>query len=207
MLGGVATLGFVWVGDPEAGREHARALETLGRPLGRRVVELSYLDLQRREDTIEGHALRRYWKGQYFHELPDAAIEALLAHDPSVAASLQAYGGAIAEVPDDETAFSQRETAFEYVGAARWTDPAEDATRISDRPGERGRAGAVRERRLRQRARGRRCGRRTSCLLPREADQAHRAEGRRRPRQRLPPQPEHPAESLKRRSLASQTFV
>ena len=130
VLDGIATLGFVWVGDPEAGREHARALETLGRPLARRVVELSYLDLQRREDTLEGHALRRYWKGQYFHTLPDSAIEVLLAHDPSVAASLQAYGGAIAEVPDDETAFSQRGTAFEYVGAARWTDPAEDATRI-----------------------------------------------------------------------------
>ena len=54
----------------------------------------------------------------------------LLAHDPSVAASLQAYGGAIAEVPDDETAFSQSKTAFEYVGAARWTDPDEDASRI-----------------------------------------------------------------------------
>ena len=51
---GIVALGFVWVGDPEAGREHARALETLGRPLGRRVVELSYVDLQRREDSIGG---------------------------------------------------------------------------------------------------------------------------------------------------------
>lgn len=94
-------------------------------------MELSYLDLQRREDTIEGHALRRYWKGHYFHELPDSMIENLLDHDPAVAASLQAYGGAIAEVPDEATAFSQRETAFEYVGAARWTNPAEDACRIA----------------------------------------------------------------------------
>jgi FAD/FMN-containing dehydrogenase len=131
VLGGVATLGFVWVGDPEAGRQHARALETLGRPLERRVVELSYLDLQRREDTLEGHALRRYWKGHYFHDLPDAAIDALLGHHPAVAASLQAYGGAIAEVPDEATAFSQRATAFEYVGAARWTEPADDAEQMA----------------------------------------------------------------------------
>jgi FAD/FMN-containing dehydrogenase len=131
VMGGVATLGFVWVGSPDEGREHARVLETLGSPLERRAVELSYLDLQRREDSIEGHALRRYWKGHYFHELPDSAIEALLAHDPSVAASLQAYGGAIEETPDETTAFSQRMTAFEYVGAARWTDPAEDATRMA----------------------------------------------------------------------------
>ena len=131
VAGGVVTLGFVWVGDPEDGRAHAQALTSLGRPLDRRVVELSYLDLQRREDAIKGHALRRYWKGHYFQELPDAAIDALLMHDPAVGASLQAHGGAIADVPDQATAFSHRGTAFEYVGAARWTDPAEDEWRIS----------------------------------------------------------------------------
>ena len=129
--GGVLTLGLVWVGDPEQGRAHARAIESLGRPLDRRIVELSYVDLQRREDSSKAHALRRYWKGHYVRELPDAAIEVLLEHDPSVGGSLQAYGGAITDVPDEETAFSQRGTAFEYVCAARWTDPAEDAARIA----------------------------------------------------------------------------
>jgi FAD/FMN-containing dehydrogenase len=131
VLNGIATLGFVWVGDPDEGRRLALDLETLGRPHERRVAELPYLDLQRREDTTEGHTLRRYWKGHYFREFPDSAIEALLSHHPSVAAGLQAYGGAIAEVPDEATAFSHRQTAFEYVGAARWTDPAEDTIRIA----------------------------------------------------------------------------
>jgi FAD/FMN-containing dehydrogenase len=130
VFGGIATLGLVWVGDPEAGRAHAQVLDALGEPVERRVVEHSYVDLQRREDTLEGHAQRRYWKGHYLHDLPDEAIGALLAHDPAMGASLQAYGGAIAEVPPDATAFSHRGTAFEYVGAARWTDPAEDADRI-----------------------------------------------------------------------------
>ena len=128
---GIATLGFVWIGDPQDGREHARTLEQLGEPVGRRVADLAYLDLQRRDDTPQGHAQRRYWKGHYFRELPDTAIEALLAHDPATGASLQAYGGAITDVPDDATAFSQRGTAFEYVGSARWTDPAEDERRMA----------------------------------------------------------------------------
>jgi FAD/FMN-containing dehydrogenase len=132
VLGGTVTAGFVWVGDPEAGRRYARELRNLGRPAAERVAELSYLELQRREDSIEGHALRRYWKGHYFRALPDAALDALLDHHPAVAASLQAYGGAIAEVPDDATAFSQRDAAFEYVAAARWTDPAEDADRMAE---------------------------------------------------------------------------
>jgi FAD/FMN-containing dehydrogenase len=131
VLGGVVTLGLVWVGDPVEGLEHARALESLGRPRQRRVAELSYLELQTREDTVQEHAQRRYWKGHYFRELPDDAVAALLAHDPTVAASLQAYGGAIAEVPEDATAFSQRATAFEYVGATRWTEPADDDSRIA----------------------------------------------------------------------------
>ena len=76
VLAGVVTLGFVWVGDPDDGRAHARALNSLGAPLEQRVVEQTYVDLQRREDTIKGHALRRYWKGHYVRELPDAAIEA-----------------------------------------------------------------------------------------------------------------------------------
>jgi FAD/FMN-containing dehydrogenase len=129
--GGRATLGFVWVGDPELGRDHARVLDALGRPIDRRDVELSYVDLQRREDTVEGHAWRRYWKGHYFRQLPDAALEAILGHDASVGVSLQAYGGAIADVPDAATAFSQRDAGFEYVLAARWTDPDEDDRRIA----------------------------------------------------------------------------
>ncbi|MBW9215144.1 FAD-binding oxidoreductase [Mumia sp. zg.B53] len=130
IAGGVVTLGFVWIGDPEEGRAHARVLDALDTPLERRVDELSYIDLQRIGDSVEGHSLRRYWKGHYFRELTDAAIEVLVAQDPAVAASLQAYGGAIADVADDATAYSQRGTAFEYVAAVRWTDPTEDEARM-----------------------------------------------------------------------------
>ena len=129
--GGVVTLGFVWVGDPDEGRRLARSLVVLGPPLERRVVERSYVDLQRCGDTPQGHALRRYWKGHYLPALPDTAIEALLAHDPSIGASLQTHGGAIADVPGDATAFGHRGTAFEYMSAARWTEPGEDADRMA----------------------------------------------------------------------------
>jgi FAD/FMN-containing dehydrogenase len=128
---GVVTLGFVWVGDPGEGRAHAAELESLGAPVARRIEELSYLDLQTREDSARGHAVRRYWKGHYLRELSLGAIEGLLATDPGVRAGLQAYGGAIADVPGQEAAFSQRDTRFEYVAAAGWTDPDEDAPWIA----------------------------------------------------------------------------
>jgi FAD/FMN-containing dehydrogenase len=131
VAGGVVTLGFVWIGDTAGGRRHARALQALGEPAARRIVELSYLDLQRRDDDLQEHAQRCYWKSHYFRELPDVAIAALLAHDPTVAAGLQAYGGAISDFPDDGTAFSHRYARFEYVGAVRWADPAEDGVRMA----------------------------------------------------------------------------
>lgn len=129
---GVVALGLVWVGDPQEGLAHAAELESaLGTPAGRRVEELSYLDLQTREDSTAGHAVRRYWKGHYVTDLSLGAIVALLDTEPGVRAGLQAYGGAIADVADDDAAFSQRDTRFEYVAATGWTDPAEDADRIA----------------------------------------------------------------------------
>src|SRR2546429_550194 len=130
----VVTVGFVWAGHPSADSP-VPSLKPLGRPLTERAVELSYVDLQRSDDSPQGHAFRRYMKGHYLRELSDGAIEAMLQSRreppsgglPNI--GLQAYGGAIAEVPDQETAFAFRDTAFEYVAGSRWTDPAEDEGR------------------------------------------------------------------------------
>jgi FAD/FMN-containing dehydrogenase len=129
--------GFVWVGNPDDGLDLLPEFRALGRPVAERVAETSYLELQRMDDTLEGHAQRRYWKGHYFKELPDEAIEAFVLRgtteghgDALPNASFQVYGGAIADVPDEATAFSHRDTFVEFVAAARWTDPAEDDQRI-----------------------------------------------------------------------------
>jgi FAD/FMN-containing dehydrogenase len=132
--GETVTLGYAWVGDPEAGRSLLPALRSIGVPDRETVSELSYLALQTRDDTPEGHSYRRYWKGHYLPELSAGAITALLDRDPSdtslPAVSLQAYGGAIADVADDATAFSHRDTRFEYVAAVKWSDPDEDSLRM-----------------------------------------------------------------------------
>jgi FAD/FMN-containing dehydrogenase len=135
----VASVGFVWAGEPTLERQLLPALRALGDPVAERIEELSYLDLQRMDDTLEGHALRRYWKGHYFRSLPDEAIDAFLlrgtvdGHGSRLpAASLQAYGGAIADVPDADSAFSQRDAMFEFVAAARWSDAGEDEERMAN---------------------------------------------------------------------------
>jgi len=134
----LATVGFVWVGDPGRGRRLLRAIRGLGRPVTERVFDTSYVELQRMDDSVGRHALRRYSKGHYLRQFPDEAIEAFLRRGaadgregtlPNV--GLQAYGGAIADVPDGDTAFSHRDTLFEFGTATSWTDPAEDHARMA----------------------------------------------------------------------------
>jgi FAD/FMN-containing dehydrogenase len=134
----VASIGFVWAGEAELDPRLLPSLRALGRPIAERVEELAYLDLQTMDDTLEGHALRRYWKGHYVRALEDDAIDAFLRRgtadghgDLLPAASLQLYGGAIADVPDADSAFSQRDARFEFVTSARWSDPGEDEQRMA----------------------------------------------------------------------------
>lgn len=130
----VAAIGYVWAGDPDEGRRLLPTLRSLGPAATERVQEMTYLELQRMDDSVEGHTFRRYWKGHYLRELHDDAIKAFLSRgggsDFLPAASFQAYGGAISDVADDATAFSQRDALVEFVAAARWDDPAEDEQRI-----------------------------------------------------------------------------
>jgi hypothetical protein len=136
----MAAVGYVWVGDPDQGRGLLPALRQGAPPLAERVQELSYLELQRIEDVAHRHGVRRYWKGHYLRELDDAAIDAILARggtdgggDPALLpyAGLQSYGGAVAAVGDDETAFGHRDALVEFVAVANWTDPAEDQPRMA----------------------------------------------------------------------------
>jgi hypothetical protein len=128
--GDQVTVGFVWVGAPGNPDALLEAFRAIGNEISEYVEEMSYLTLQTRDDSIQGHRFRRYWKGHYFKSLPDEAIRALL-RNPGIGASLQAYGGAISEVPDEDAAFSHRDTLFEFVTATRWDDPADDAERIA----------------------------------------------------------------------------
>jgi FAD/FMN-containing dehydrogenase len=135
-------VGYVWVGDPEEGRALLPALRDGAVPLAERVEEMTYLEVQTMDDHKHEHGWRRYWKGHYLREFGDGAIDAFVSRgvgrgdgDPDPAslpsATLQAYGGAIGAIGDDDTAFAQRGTLVEFVADAVWTDPAIDESRIA----------------------------------------------------------------------------
>jgi FAD/FMN-containing dehydrogenase len=136
--GAEVSVGFVWVGDPDQGKGLLPELRGLGRPVRERVLEPTYAELQTIDDEADRHGLRQFSKDHYLSTFPDAAIEAFLYRGAGKGSGtdrpggwLEAYGGAIAEVPDEETAFGHRQTLLEFGVRSSWTDPAEDTDRIA----------------------------------------------------------------------------
>ena len=139
----VVTAGFAWVGEMADARQYLETFRAnLPEPVAEQVDEMRYTSLQSIGDERHHHGLRRYSAGHYMTELSDGAIEAYLARGIPQGASeptwslmpgggFQAYGGAIADVGEAESAFSHRQTLVEFFAGTTWSDPAEDTVRMT----------------------------------------------------------------------------
>jgi FAD/FMN-containing dehydrogenase len=129
----VVMLGFVFVGDVEAGERVAAPLRRIAKPLAELVGPMPYTVLQAQGDEYQRHGLRRFWKSQYLWDLPNAALETFLGRGPVSpgepllgGVTLLSLGGAIAHVGEDDTAVSHRNAAFDVMVSSTWADPADD---------------------------------------------------------------------------------
>ncbi len=85
---------------------------------------------------MERHEIRRYWKGHYFRELTDEAIDTLIeradaATSPLTQVLLIPMGGALARVPNDATALGGREAPWQFHAIGAWADGAESDRHIA----------------------------------------------------------------------------
>jgi FAD/FMN-containing dehydrogenase len=138
----VVTLGYTWVGDLAEANAYLPILRSIGTPLEEEVRTLRYIELQTLFDDQHGHGTRRYSKGHYLAELTDPAIQAYLTRGVGTAAAetdstqiprggLELHGGAVADVADEDSAYSGRGALLEWSGSTAWTDPAEDQARLA----------------------------------------------------------------------------
>ena len=96
---------------------------------------MPYLQVQSAGDSILPRGRRYYWKAQFLREISEAAIDTLLqayASAPSARALavLQQVGGAIARLAPSETAYAQRDAAYDCFPISIWEDSAEDEANI-----------------------------------------------------------------------------
>ncbi len=122
-----------YVGAIEEGERILRPLRAFGAPIQDQIAPRSYLDIQSAGDAMFPRGRRYYWKAQFLRELPDAAIDTLLAAYATAPAEsllvLQQVGGAIARVPVDATPYANRDALYDCFPVAIWDDPAEDMMR------------------------------------------------------------------------------
>ena len=119
--------------------EAERALEPLRSaiaPLEDRIRAIPYVELQRAGDATFPHGDRFFWKAQFLRSLPDAAIDALIDIYPAAPSIrslfvLQQVGGAIARAPAEQSAYANRDAAFDAFPVSIWTDPAQDEANVT----------------------------------------------------------------------------
>jgi hypothetical protein len=79
--------------------------------------------------------LRYYWKSIYLTELTDEAIGLMVQYNDAAPSPLSTVdlwwlGDAVAEVPQDATAFWHRDKPFMITFEANWEDPADDDANV-----------------------------------------------------------------------------
>ena len=99
-------------------------------PVRETLGELPYLTVQRLTGELR-FGLRHYWKGHFLRDLPDELIDLAVEHiaQPDARASsilFEPMHGAVVRVPDEATAFAQRQARFNVTALGIWSDPADD---------------------------------------------------------------------------------
>ena len=118
-----------WMGEHEAGERAIAPLRRYGRPLFDGIAARPYVEWQSALDAGAPHGWHSYWKSVELPALTDETID-LLAEHASRIESPRSYiimfhlGGAVARVPEEATAYSQRGAVHNVNVDAVWL-PAE----------------------------------------------------------------------------------
>jgi FAD/FMN-containing dehydrogenase len=126
----------VYAGSPDDGMDLAAPLRTLGTPIADLLGPMPYATIQSLLDPLWTGGSRNFFKSGYLADLPDRAIEMvarfqLTAPSPSNEIHLHQFGGAVAHVPDDATAFGSRNAPWLVNVVSRWTDASSDDAEIA----------------------------------------------------------------------------
>jgi Berberine and berberine like len=128
----VIIVGGVHAGDVDQGLAEMQPLRELGTVLFDMSGPTPFVGVQTGFDPLFPRGEQRaYWKSQYVDELSDAAIDVIVQRAKTRPAPLTMVntfrmGGAIADVDEEATAFSERKPEYMVSIDGVWTDAADD---------------------------------------------------------------------------------
>jgi FAD/FMN-containing dehydrogenase len=133
-LGGkpIAMISVLHSGSPEAAERDLSKLRAFGPPVVDSIAAKPYLGVQQMNDEAMDWGHRFYMKSAFLPAFEDELVDPLVEHSArgpegaEAGISLWATGRAIAEVPEEATAFTGREAAFWIAAEVFWDDPALD---------------------------------------------------------------------------------
>lgn len=131
----VAIILPAYFGPADEGERILRPLREFGPPLIDDVDRIWYEDLQKMLEPSYPAGLRNYWKSSFLTDLNAEAIDTIAEHFAAVpstrtAVLLEHFGGAIARIGRDETAFDHRDAEFNFTITSIWAEPAEDEANV-----------------------------------------------------------------------------
>jgi FAD/FMN-containing dehydrogenase len=114
----------VHAGDPEHGHAWMKPLKELGDPIADLIGVMPYTAMQGLLDPLFPKGLHNYMRSSYIDELSDAAVAALVDQHRAVPSPfseihVHQFGGAVARVGDDDTAFGGRSAPYVLNVVAR----------------------------------------------------------------------------------------
>ena len=119
------------IGKKGEGERAAGGLRELGSVLTDTVARMPYCAMQRQVDASYPKGQRHYWKSAFLKTLTDDVIDMVIesastSPSPMNAIMFEIYGGAVARVANDATAFGHRDATFNLGILAISNDPAID---------------------------------------------------------------------------------
>jgi FAD/FMN-containing dehydrogenase len=116
-----------YVGPPEEGEKVLAPVRAFGSPVEDMLEPMSYCQVQQAFDADFPAGVKNYWKSSNLDELSDDAIDTMVEFMEAAPSSgpvviIDQFGGAVARVPDDATAFGHRDAQYDLIIAAIWSD-------------------------------------------------------------------------------------
>jgi len=127
----VAAIGAQHSGPLAAGEAFARPIKAFGPPVMDVLGPMPYVASNMMLDDSFQKGARNYWKSHFLHDLSDGAIDALLVQydrlpTPLSQIVIEHFHGAATRVPVADTAYALRDSGFNVLLVAQWTDPRDD---------------------------------------------------------------------------------
>ncbi len=136
LRGPVLGIGGVWVGPIDAGERALRPLREFGPPAADIYQPMPYSAAQTMADFLWTRGTYNYWKSNFVKSLSDQAIDIILdffarTPSPRTVVVLEHDGdSAWSRVPEDATAFGNRNWPYNMVVTSAWTDAADTEANI-----------------------------------------------------------------------------